>query len=72
MPEFLHLHCHTQYSLLDGASRIETMMDKAVRDGHKGVALTDHGNMYGAFKFVNEAKGWRKGSKISSVVTCQE
>ncbi len=55
MPDFLHLHCHTQYSLLDGASRIETMMDKAVMDGHKGVALTDHGNMYGAFKFVNEA-----------------
>ena len=55
MPDFLHLHCHTQYSLLDGASRIESMMDKAVKDGHKGVALTDHGNMYGAFKFVNEA-----------------
>ena len=55
MPDFLHLHSHTQYSLLDGASRIETLMDKAVSDGHKGVALTDHGNMYGAFKFVNEA-----------------
>ena len=55
MPDFLHLHSHTQYSLLDGASRIETLMDKAVKDGHKGVALTDHGNMYGAFKFVNEA-----------------
>ncbi len=56
MPDFLHLHCHTQYSLLDGASRIETMLDKAVQDGHKGAAITDHGNMYGAFKFVNEAK----------------
>ena len=56
MPDFLHLHCHTQYSLLDGASRIETMLDKAVADGHKGAAITDHGNMYGAFKFVNEAK----------------
>lgn len=55
MPDFLHLHCHTQYSLLDGASRIESLMDKAVADGQKGVALTDHGNMYGAFKFVNEA-----------------
>ncbi len=56
MPEFCHLHCHTQYSLLDGASEIGTMMDKAVADGMKGVALTDHGNMFGAFKFVNEAK----------------
>ncbi|MEL7159301.1 MAG: DNA polymerase III subunit alpha [Bacteroidota bacterium] len=55
MPEFCHLHCHTQYSLLDGASEIGTMMDKAVADGMKGVALTDHGNMFGAFKFVNEA-----------------
>jgi len=55
MPEYCHLHCHTQYSLLDGASEIGTMMDKAVRDGQKGVALTDHGNMFGAFKFVSEA-----------------
>lgn len=55
MPEFVHLHCHTQYSLLDGASDIATMMDKAVADGQKGVALTDHGNMFGAFKFVREA-----------------
>ncbi|MFK7946381.1 MAG: DNA polymerase III subunit alpha [Saprospiraceae bacterium] len=56
MPEFLHLHSHTQYSLLDGASEIGTMMDKAVADGMKGVALTDHGNMFGAFKFVAEAE----------------
>ncbi len=55
MPEFCHLHCHTQYSLLDGASEIGTMMDKAQADGQKGVALTDHGNMFGAFKFVAEA-----------------
>ncbi len=55
MPEYCHLHCHTQYSLLDGAAEIGTMMDKAVADGQKGVALTDHGNMFGAFKFVREA-----------------
>ncbi|HHS95770.1 MAG TPA: DNA polymerase III subunit alpha, partial [Phaeodactylibacter sp.] len=55
MPEFCHLHCHTQYSLLDGASDIASMMDKALKDGQKGVALTDHGNMFGAFKFVSEA-----------------
>ncbi len=56
MPEYVHLHCHTQYSLLDGASDIGIMMDKAVADGQKGVALTDHGNMFGAFKFVAEAQ----------------
>ncbi|MBY5959244.1 DNA polymerase III subunit alpha [Membranicola marinus] len=56
MPDFLHLHCHTQFSLLDGASKIEMMMDKAAADGQKGVALTDHGNMFGAFKFVAEAE----------------
>ena len=55
MPEFLHLHCHTQYSLLDGAANIGAMMDKAKADGQKGVALTDHGNMFGAFKFAAEA-----------------
>ncbi len=56
MPDFVHLHCHTQFSLLDGASEIGPMMDKAAKDGQKGVALTDHGNMFGAFKFVAEAE----------------
>lgn len=55
MPQFTHLHCHTQFSLLDGAASISGMMKKAVADGMKAVALTDHGNMFGAFKFVNEA-----------------
>ncbi len=67
MPEFLHLHCHTQFSLLDGASDIGSMMDKAVADGQKGVALTDHGNMYGAFKFVAEAN--KRGLK--PIVGCE-
>ncbi|MGB0930781.1 MAG: DNA polymerase III subunit alpha, partial [Chitinophagales bacterium] len=67
MPEFCHLHCHTQYSLLDGASDIGVMMDKAVRDGQKGVALTDHGNMFGAFKFVAEAN--KRG--IKPIVGCE-
>ncbi len=56
MPDFVHLHCHTHYSLLDGASRIPAMMDKAVADGQKGIAITDHGNMFGVFEFVSEAK----------------
>lgn len=56
MLDFVHLHCHTQFSLLDGASDIGAMMKKAAKDGMKGVALTDHGNMFGAFKFVAEAE----------------
>ncbi|MEY3368963.1 MAG: hypothetical protein RI973_2118 [Bacteroidota bacterium] len=67
MPAFTHLHCHTQYSLLDGASDIAKMMDKAAKDGQKGVALTDHGNMFGAFQFVNEAN--KKGLK--PIVGCE-
>lgn len=56
MPDFCHLHCHTQYSLLDGASDIKKMVNKAATDGQSAVAITDHGNLFGAFKFVKEAK----------------
>jgi len=55
MPEFCHLHCHTQFSLLDGATDVASMMKKAKEDGMKAVALTDHGNMFGCFSFVKEA-----------------
>lgn len=61
MPEFVHLHCHTQYSLLDGASSISGMIAKAKADNMPAVAITDHGNMFGVFKFFLEAK-----SRISS------
>ncbi|MBK7475770.1 MAG: DNA polymerase III subunit alpha [Haliscomenobacter sp.] len=67
MPDFVHLHCHTQYSLLDGASSISDMMDKAARDGQKGVALTDHGNMFGAFKFVSEARK----RQLTPIIGCE-
>jgi len=55
MPSFSHLHVHSQYSLLDGAANIRVMMEKAKQDGMRAVALTDHGNMFGAFQFVAEA-----------------
>ena len=55
MPEFVHLHCHTQYSLLDGAADISTMIKKAVADQMPAIAITDHGNMFGVFEFVKEA-----------------
>lgn len=55
MPDFCHLHSHTQYSLLDGAADIERIMSKASEDEMKAVAITDHGNMFGVMKFYNEA-----------------
>lgn len=67
MPEFSHLHCHTQFSLLDGAAAIPDMVAKAKADGMRAVALTDHGNMFGAFKFVAEAE--RQG--IKPIVGCE-
>ena len=67
MPDFCHLHCHTQYSLLDGAADISKMMEKAANDGQTAVALTDHGNMFVAFKFVAEAQK----KNIKPIVGCE-
>ncbi len=53
MQEFVHLHVHTQYSLLDGQTNIKKMVDKAIADGMRGVAVTDHGNMMGIKEFKN-------------------
>lgn len=55
MPDFSHLHVHTQFSLLDGAADISKLFKKAAKDGMKAMAITDHGNMFGVFKFVAEA-----------------
>src|SRR6185436_10420149 len=52
---FSHLHVHTQFSLLDGAADIGALYKKAVADKMPGIAITDHGNMFGVFKFVAEA-----------------
>ena len=53
MKEFIHLHVHSQYSILDGQASISKMVDKAINDGMKGMALTDHGNMMGIKEFFN-------------------
>ncbi|RYE18207.1 MAG: PHP domain-containing protein, partial [Sphingobacteriaceae bacterium] len=55
MPDFSHLHVHSQFSLLDGAADVSKLFKKAAADGMKAMAITDHGNMFGAFKFVAEA-----------------
>ncbi|MBA2743969.1 MAG: DNA polymerase III subunit alpha, partial [Chthoniobacterales bacterium] len=53
---FVHLHLHTEYSLLDGAVRMKELMKKAAEMGMPAVAMTDHGNLYGAIEFYQEAK----------------
>lgn len=55
-PPFAHLHCHTHYSLLDGANRIPELVRKTKASGMNSIAITDHGNMYGAMEFYNECR----------------
>jgi DNA polymerase-3 subunit alpha len=52
--DYVHLHCHTAYSLLDGAIRLPDMMKRAQELGMSSVAMTDHGNMFGAVNFFYE------------------
>ena len=61
MSEFTHLHLHTEYSLLDGACDVKKLCDRVAKLGQKSVAMTDHGNIYGAVHFFNAAK--EKGVK---------
>ena len=53
MPQFVHLHVHTQYSILDGQASIQRLVDKAMADGQPGIAVTDHGDMFGIKEFYN-------------------
>src|SRR6185369_10774921 len=73
MPQFSHLHVHTQFSLLDGAADISSLYKKAVADNMRGIAITDHGNMFGVFKFVAEAGKYNKDNPdtIKPIVGCE-
>ena len=74
MCKFSHLHVHTQFSLLDGAAAIPSLYKKAVRDGMPALAITDHGNMFGAFEFVAEAykhKNEDGSLKVKPIVGCE-
>ena len=66
---FVHLHCHTDYSLLDGACDIDQLMKIMVEQKMPAVAMTDHGNLFGAVKFYNAAKshGHPSGDRLRGV-----
>jgi len=64
---FVHLHVHTEFSLLDGAIRVKSMLEKAARLGMNSVAITDHGNMFGAVQFYAEAS--KQG--IKPIIGCE-
>ena len=67
MPEFVHLHVHSQYSLLDGAGRIKDLVSAAAKLGMPAIALTDHGNMYGAIEFYKAAQA----CGIKPIIGCE-
>jgi DNA polymerase-3 subunit alpha len=70
MTAFAHLHVHTQYSILDGASSIPLLIDKVKSLGMEAIAITDHGNMFGVKEFHNSAT--KKGIKPVINLCCEK
>ena len=66
MEPFIHLHVHTQFSVLDGQASIPALVDKAIADGMPGIAITDHGNMFGIKEFFNYVK--KKNGKVNDAI----
>jgi len=66
-PDFAHLHVHSEYSLLDGANRLDDLVRAAKADGQRALALTDHGNLFGAIEFYQKA---RKAG-VKPIVGCE-
>lgn len=63
MEDYIHLHVHTHYSILDGQSKVQYLVDKAVKDGMRGMAITDHGVMFGIKEFSDYCAKINKGRK---------
>ena len=68
MSSFVHLHVHSEYSLLDGACRVDSMCEKTANEGAPGIALTDHGVMFGAVDFYDTAK---KKYGLTPIIGCE-
>ncbi|MCR5043053.1 MAG: DNA polymerase III subunit alpha [Bacteroidaceae bacterium] len=75
MEDFIHLHVHTQYSILDGQAAIPKLVDKAIKNGMRGMAVTDHGNMFGIkelFNYCNKVnKGKSDEEKFKPIFGCE-
>ena len=74
MEDFVHLHVHTQFSILDGQAAIPKLVDKAIANGMRGMAITDHGNMFGIkeyFNYVNKLKGKNKELDFKPIFGCE-
>ncbi len=75
MEDFIHLHVHTQYSILDGQAAIPKLVDKAIENGMRGMAVTDHGNMFGIkelFNYCNKVnKGKSDEEKFKPIFGCE-
>ena len=75
MQDFVHLHVHTQYSILDGQASVKRLVDKAISDGMKGIAVTDHGNMMAIKEFYNYVNKINKGKsneeKFKPIIGCE-
>ncbi len=67
MSQFVHLHLHTQYSLLDGVNKLPNIVEKAAKLGQPAIAITDHGNMHGALEFYSACKD----HKIKPIIGCE-
>ena len=67
MTDFVHLHLHTEYSLLDGACKVDDLVDHCVKNGIDTVAVTDHGNMYTSLRFAEKCKK----KKIKAIIGCE-
>src|SRR5512144_1968145 len=67
MSEFVHLHLHTDYSLLDGACDIDKLVERVKELGMPAVAMTDHGNIFGAFSFFHAAKS----KAVKPIIGCE-
>jgi len=65
--DFVHLHCHTQYSLLDGANPIGALLEQAVAYRMPALAITDHGNLFGAIEFYQKARA----AGIKPIIGCE-
>ena len=67
MKEFIHLHTHTEYSLLDGANKVDKLIAEVSKQGQTAIAITDHGNMFGALDFYNTALSYN----IKPIIGCE-